>query len=302
MRCRPIGVAGEEPREVVAVLRDVSERKAQEEALAEARVESERANAAKSRFVATMSHELRTPLNVIIGFSEMLAKETTLPVPRREEYAQLINESGRHLLSVVNGILDMSKIETGNFEITREPFAPAQVVAGCCDLMGLKASQAGIAMERRIAEGMPDILADKRAVNQILLNLLSNAIKFTNRGGHITVSAACGGPWAVLEVEDTGVGVDAADLPRLGDPFFQARSSYNREHEGTGLGLSIVKGLVELHGGELDIRSRLGQGTHVIVRLPIKGERVRRTEASRHLPQIAVIDSIVAEYRMKKIA
>jgi cell cycle sensor histidine kinase DivJ len=302
MRCRPIEAASGEPREVVAVLRDISERKAQEQALAEARAESERANDAKSRFVATMSHELRTPLNVIIGFSEMLAKKTPMPEPRREEYAQLINESGRHLLSIVNGILDMSKIETGNFEITREPFAPAQVVAGCCDLMGLKASQAGIAMERWIADELPDIVADKRAVNQILLNLLSNAIKFTDRGGHITVSAACDGPWAVLEVEDTGVGIAAADLPRIGDPFFQARASYDREHEGTGLGLSIVKGLVELHCGELDIRSRLGKGTRVIVRLPINGEPVRTAGPPRPLPQIAVIDSIAAEYRMKKIA
>jgi cell cycle sensor histidine kinase DivJ len=235
----------------------------------------------------------------------MLVNETpmmTIDPGRREEYAKLINESGHHLLSIVNGILDMSKIETGNFEITREPFAPAQVVAGCCDLMALKASQAGIAIERRIADDLPDILADKRAVHQVLLNLLSNAIKFTERGGRITVRAVREGAWAVLEVEDTGVGIDAADLPRIGDPFFQAGASYDRRHEGTGLGLSIVKGLVDLHGGDVDIRSRVGKGTRVIVRLPVDGERVGTPALPRAVSSRAIIEPISADHRVKKIA
>jgi cell cycle sensor histidine kinase DivJ len=249
-----------------------------------------------------MSHELRTPLNVIIGFSEMLAGEpSTLDKARREEYAHLINESGRHLLSIVNGILDMSKIEAGCFEITREPFALAGAVAGCCDLMALKASQAGITLQRRIADDMPELLADKRAVNQILLNLLSNAIKFTERGGAVSVSASCQGGIAVLEVEDNGVGVDAADLPRLGDPFFQARASYDR-HEGTGLGLSIVKGLVQLHGGELDIHSRLGEGTRVIVRLPVDGEALHKPPPPRNVSKLAMTEPMTTELRVKKIA
>jgi cell cycle sensor histidine kinase DivJ len=307
MRCRPIDAPAQEPadqpREVVAVLRDVSERKAQEEALAEARTEAERASIAKSRFVATMSHELRTPLNVIIGFSEMLTRETPmLEAARRAEYAQLINESGHHLLSIVNGILDMSKIEAGVFEITREPFALSRAVGGCCDLMALKASQAGIALQRRIADDMPEILADRRAVNQILLNLLSNAIKFTGREGRISVSASCEGASAVLEVQDTGIGIDAEDLPRLGDPFFQARASHDQHHEGTGLGLSIVKGLVELHGGELDIHSRLGKGTRVTVRLPVDGERLHRTEPPRTVSPHAIVEPITADYRVRKIA
>src|SRR5262249_4885723 len=146
MRCRPVDQAPrkQDCREVVAVLRDVTERKAQAEALERAHAEADRANLAKSRFLATMSHELRTPLNVIIGFSEMLCKEDSIAVDkaRRKDYAQLINESGHHLLAVVNGILDMSKIETGNFEITPEPFAARQVLEGCCELLGLKASEA----------------------------------------------------------------------------------------------------------------------------------------------------------------
>jgi cell cycle sensor histidine kinase DivJ len=306
MRCSPIepladGVGG--ATEVVAVLRDAGERKTHEEALSDARAESESASAAKSRFVATMSHELRTPLNVIIGFSEMLADgaPSTLEPGKREEYARLINESGRHLLSIVNSILDMSKIEAGSFEITREPFALGPAVAGCCDLLALKASQAGLALERRIADGIPEIAADKRAVHQILINLLANAIKFTESGGCVSVKASRHGPWAVLEVIDTGVGVDAADLPRLGAPFFQARDTYDRKHEGTGLGLSIVKGLVELHGGELDIRSELGKGTHVTVRLPIDGQAVHE-EAPRATSLRAALKTIPMDDRVKKIA
>ena len=196
MRCRPLDQAADDgaaaaTREVVAVLRDVSERKTQEQALEIARAESERANAAKSRFLATMSHELRTPLNAIIGFSDMLTNETlTFDAARKAEYARLINESGRHLLSVVNGILDMSKMETGNFEITPEPFAPAQAIASCCDLLALKAQDAGVELKTRIAVDLPEMVADRRALSQILINLISNAIKFTPRGGRVTVGAA----------------------------------------------------------------------------------------------------------------
>jgi two-component system, cell cycle sensor histidine kinase DivJ len=307
MRCSPFDAVSNEtvdgPRDVVAVLRDVSERKAQEQAVAEASAQAERASAAKSRFVATMSHELRTPLNVIIGFSEILAnpEPVVLDTARREEYAQLINESGRHLLSIVNGILDMSKIEAGIFEITREPFAPASVVANCCDLMALKASEAGIALERQIEGDIPEVLADSRAVHQILLNLLSNAIKFTGRGGRISVKAEREGAVVVFEVADTGVGIAAADLPRLGEPFFQAAACYDRRHEGTGLGLSIVKGLVKLHNGEIDFRSRVGEGTRVIVRLPVNGERVRKDEPPRTLSP-ALMAPIATDYRVKKIA
>jgi two-component system, cell cycle sensor histidine kinase DivJ len=280
MRCRPIertAPCSDEAREVVAVMREISERKSQEQALAKAHAESERANAAKNHFLAIMSHELRTPLNVIIGFSEMLTKEESmvLDAARRHSYAQLINESGRHLLSVVNGILDMSKIDSGNFEITPEPFAPGQTVATCCDLMALKAGEAGIELVRRIAPGLPEINADKRAFSQILINLLSNAIKFTNRGGRVTVSAAHEGTAIAVAVEDNGVGIGADDLPHLGDPFFQARASYDRRHDGAGLGLSIVKGLVDLHGGALDIRSDPSIGTTVTVRLPLDCEAVR---------------------------
>ena len=277
MRCRPLAdvnaASPEGEREVVAVLRDISERKIHEQAMEIARAEQERASLSKSRFLATMSHELRTPLNAIIGFSEMLTnQDLVLPTERKLEYARLINESGHHLLSVVNGILDMSKMETGNFEITPEPFAPGPVVTGCCDLLALKARDAAVEIKARLAPDLPEIVGDRRAFNQILINLMSNAIKFTPRGGSVTVSAQRDGARLAVSVEDTGVGIGEADLPRLGEAFFQARASYDRRHDGTGLGLSIVKGLVKLHNGEIEIRSRIGEGTRVTVRLPIDCE------------------------------
>jgi two-component system, cell cycle sensor histidine kinase DivJ len=270
MRCLP-RESGAGEREVIAVLRDISERKLQDRAIETARAETERADAAKIRFIATMSHELRTPLNAIIGFSDMLTNESLELDPRRKlEYAKLINDSGHHLLSVVNGILDVSKMENGNFEITPEPFTPAPAIESCADLLALKAQDAGVELTMRIAPDLPDVAADRRAFNQILINLISNAVKFTPRGGRVTVSARCDGPKLAVTVEDTGVGIGESDLPRLGEAFFQGRASYDRRHDGTGLGLSIVKGLVHLHGGEVDIKSRLGEGTRVTVRLPFE--------------------------------
>jgi cell cycle sensor histidine kinase DivJ len=291
MRCRPLERAtaearGEERRELVAVLRDVSKRKQHEQALDEARMEAERAIARRSRFLATMSHELRTPLNAIIGFSEMLMKESVLMLDqkRRSEYAGLINDSGHHLLAVVNGVLDMSKIDTDNFEITPEPFAPAQVIAGCCDLVAVQAREAGVQVERLASDDLPEMIADKRALNQILLNLLSNAIRFSDRGGRVTIGARAEAATVTFTVEDNGVGISDEDLARVGEPYFQARATYDRRHGGTGLGLSIVKGLVRLHGGELSIRSRVGEGTRVNVRLSLDCERARPSKPSAQEP------------------
>jgi cell cycle sensor histidine kinase DivJ len=273
MRCRPLEQPSQSvsEAEVVAVMRDVTDRKIQEQALDLARTAAEQADAAKTRFLATMSHELRTPLNAIIGFSEMIVQEEALMLnaARRKEYAQLINDSGQHLLSVVNGILDMSKMESGNFEITPEPFAPRAALINCCSLLALKARENGIDLVTRMPEDLPVMTGDPRAFKQVALNLVSNAIKFTERGGTVTVSAGVEGARLVLRVTDTGVGIAADDLKRIGDPFFQAGKTYQRRHEGTGLGLSIVKSLVGLHAGELTVQSKIDEGTTVTVSLPL---------------------------------
>ncbi|MDA9434371.1 PAS domain-containing sensor histidine kinase [Bradyrhizobium sp. CCBAU 51627] len=275
MRCRPLDQdLGRDPSreaEVVAVMRDVTDRKLSEQALDQARSAAEAADAAKTRFLATMSHELRTPLNAIIGFSEMIAQEQTLMLAagQRKEYAELINASGQHLLSVVNGILDMSKMESGNFEISAEPFAPRASLLHCCNLLALKARENGVDLITDAPQDLPVMTGDPRAFKQIVLNLVSNAVKFTERGGQVTVSASASASQLTLRVSDTGVGIAPDDLKRIGAPFFQCGKTYERRHEGTGLGLSIVKSLVALHLGELTVQSKLGEGTAVIVKLPL---------------------------------
>ncbi|MCA1496345.1 MULTISPECIES: ATP-binding protein [unclassified Bradyrhizobium] len=275
MRCRPLDQDSARDvtceAEVVAVMRDVTDRKLFEQALDQARSAAEAADAAKTRFLATMSHELRTPLNAIIGFSEMIAQEQALMLgaAQRKEYAQLINDSGQHLLSVVNGILDMSKMESGNFEIASEPFAPRASLLHCCNLLALKARENGIDLITDAPQDLPVMTGDPRAFKQIVLNLVANAIKFTERGGQVCVSAAVSGSQLTLRISDTGVGIAPDDLKRIGAPFFQAGTTYQRRHEGTGLGLSIVKSLVALHLGELTVQSRLGEGTAVTIKLPL---------------------------------
>jgi cell cycle sensor histidine kinase DivJ len=159
----------------------------------------------------------------------------------------------------------MSKMESGNFEISPEPFAPGVALINCCNLLALKARENGIELATRAAEDLPVMTGDPRAFKQIVLNLVSNAIKFTERGGKVTVSAGVEGSRLMLRVTDTGVGIAADDLKRVGDPFFQAGKTYQRRHEGTGLGLSIVKSLIGLHAGEIAVQSKIDEGTTVTV-------------------------------------
>ncbi len=272
MRCRPLGYqpVGIGDAAVVTVIRDISRRKAQAEEVERAREEAEGASAAKTRFLANVSHELRTPLNAIIGFSDILRQFTPemLPDERRKEYVDLIHDSGQHLLQVVNDILDMSKIETGNFELVCEPFVLDRCMRECADMMSEQAKKRGVQMTVAVPDNLPEVAGDRRACKQILINLLSNAVKFTNSGGTLTMGAARNGKMVDLYVRDTGVGISADDLPRIGTPFLQVDNGYDRNHEGTGLGLSVVKGLVALHGGEFFIESELNVGTCVTVRLP----------------------------------
>ena len=272
-------------REVVAVMRDVTERKTQEQALEDARAEAERANAAKSRFLATMSHELRTPLNAIIGFSEMLTKEDSLLIgpERRHEYAQLINNSGHHLLSVVNGILDMSKIETGDFEITPEPFAPARdrrcLRSAAAPRRARPASISWRGCRNGCRRSSPTSARSSRSCSTSSPTRSSSPIAAArSRSAPRRRSRSPVRPWRSRSRTPASASAPTI-LPRIGDPFFQARSSYDRRHDGTGLGLSIVKGLLALHGGDIDIVSRLGEGTRVTFRLPLDCASARSADA-----------------------
>jgi cell cycle sensor histidine kinase DivJ len=256
---------------VVTVIRDVTDARLQSEELEATRIALEEQNLWKDQFLANVSHELRTPLNAIIGFAEMLGNpQLTPPSPeRRREYAEIIQQSGQHLLAVVNSILDMSKIQSGTFDITPEPFDIAPLIDSCCDMVKLKAQENGIELVHAYPSKLAEIVGDKRACKQILINLLSNAVKFTPPRGRVTVNVRPDGNHLLIGVSDTGIGIAARDLGRLGDPFFQAGASYDRPYEGTGLGLSVVRGLVGLHGGTMTVESEVGKGTCVSIRLPL---------------------------------
>lgn len=277
MRCRPTVENATGQRQVIAVTRELEDKSVRKTSDA-MREEADVAQDVKRHFLASMSHELRTPLNAIIGFSELLSSGDFArdDDARRQEYAGLIHESGLHLLAVVNSLLDMSRIDSGHFSIVSEPFTMKPVVESCVQLFRLKAEQASVDLICDVDGDMPDTLADKRACKQILINLISNAIKFTPENGEVRVSFRAEDDAVCINVEDTGIGISSDDLPKLGTPFFQARSSYDRPYEGTGLGLSVVRGLVALHGGTFDIHSNVGSGTRVSIRLPrYKGSVVR---------------------------
>jgi len=251
-----------------AVMRDATAERAHEAGLIDANLEAEALNSGKSRFLANMSHELRTPLNTIMGFSDIMRSRLFGPLsPKYGEYAELIHESGRHLLDLINDVLDMSKIEAESFQLQLERLDARDPVAAALRLIRVQADEAGLALRAGLPSEPLEVQADPRALKQIALNLLSNALKFTPRGGQVTVTLASDGDSLELVVTDTGVGIAQEDLKRLGRPYQQAGDAGQRA-KGTGLGLSLVRGLAELHGGAMIIESTLGEGTSVLVRLP----------------------------------
>ncbi|THF47586.1 sensor histidine kinase [Allorhizobium terrae] len=236
----------------------------------------------KSRFLAAASHELRTPLNAILGFSDILMGDYfgRMEDERHREYVRLIRQSGGHLLSVVNSMLDMCRIEAGRYELLVEPFTLSETIHDCEKMLALQAREKGVRLTSRIGRNVGELHADPRAVRQILINLVGNAIKFTEAGGVITVDAARSEQNLLISVSDTGIGIEEDKIRTLGEPFVQVQSDYNRQYDGVGLGLSLVKGLVALHGGEFKISSRHGEGTLVEISLPIDGSGVSRIEAT----------------------
>ena len=237
---------------------------------------AEAANRAKSEFLANMSHELRTPLNAIIGFSEMMQQAYFGPLgsEKYEEYVRDIHSSGSYLLGVINDILDMSKIEAGQFSIEREGINLHPLISETVRVVALQAAEKSITLETHISDQMV-LFADRRAIKQIVINLLSNAVKFTGQGGHITLRARKVAGAIMLSIEDTGCGIPKDALNKLGRPFEQVQNQFSKNHTGSGLGLAISRSLAELHGGALKIRSTEGVGTIVSVRIPVR-DHVRR--------------------------
>ena len=256
---------------------DITLRVQAENAQRDAKEQAEFANRAKSEFLANMSHELRTPLNAVIGFSEIIMNEIVGPIgsPRYLEYARDIHDSGSHLLSLINDILDLSKVEAGKFEIEEQWITVAEIVAEAMTIAQTRAEAGALTLAVDIPDDLPALQGDRRAFKQILINLLTNAIKFTPRGGQVTVSARLAETGGLeIAVTDTGIGIAEKDLPTALASFGQIDGAYTRKHQGTGLGLPLVKSLAEIHGGRLEIESAPGAGTTMRVHLP--AERVRR--------------------------
>jgi two-component system, cell cycle sensor histidine kinase PleC len=237
---------------------------------AEEKTRAEEANAAKSKFLANMSHELRTPLNAIIGFSEIMESGMFGPLGAEKytEYSRDIRESGEYLLDVINDILDMSKIEAGGIRLTPEVVALEPVLADCLRVVSTRAGEKSLKLDAKVDSDL-ELNADRRSLKQIALNLLSNAVKFTPDGGAVTVRGRRRGGKVTIVIADSGIGIPKDALRKLGRPFEQVESQLTKRHQGSGLGLAIAKSLVELHGGVMRIRSKLDQGTMVMVRLPL---------------------------------
>jgi two-component system cell cycle sensor histidine kinase PleC len=249
------------------------------EKYAEEKTRAEEANAAKSKFLANMSHELRTPLNAIIGFSEIMEAAMFGPLggEKYTEYSRDIRESGEYLLDVINDILDMSKIEAGGIRLSPEVVELEPILADCLRVVSTRAGEKKLKLQ---AEIEPDLLlnADRRAVKQVALNLLSNAVKFTPDGGAVMVRGRARGGMITIAIADNGIGIPKEALRKLGRPFEQVESQLTKKHQGSGLGLAIAKSLTEMHGGTMRIRSKLGKGTMVVVRLPLETTQPVRAE------------------------
>ncbi|WP_440951682.1 ATP-binding protein [Methanococcoides sp. FTZ1] len=274
---------GEWDEEDIRILSTVSqiiglslERKKAEEVLMNAKLAAESANMAKTEFIANMNHELRTPLNSIIGFSDFLCSENSGPLNEtQKKYLSNVIVNGKHLLGIINDLLDLSKIEAGKMELFPEEFVVTNAINGVRATMMPLAKKKNIDLKCNIDVADPIVVADMLKFKQILYNLVSNAIKFTEHGGSVTIGVSRPGEMVSVFVEDTGLGISENDLHKLFDPFSQVDSSTSREYGGTGLGLALVKNFVEMHGGEVRVESEVGKGSKFSFTLP-PGENIKK--------------------------
>lgn len=256
---------------IASMIRDITDQKQQEKELHEAKEAADKANEAKSEFLAMMSHDLRTPLNAIIGFSDLMKSKLYGPVgdSRYDEYLNDINDSGKFLLNLINLVLDISKIEAGKFELVDERTELNSFLMSSIKLISLQANDHGVELDLSCPSDLPFLLCDQRTLGQTVNNLLSNAIKFSNEGDRVKIAVEMAQDNSIaISVNDTGIGMDKEGIEKALEPFGQAESGKARKYEGTGLGLHVSRLLMEQHGGTLEIESEIGKGTHVVIRFP----------------------------------
>ncbi|NKB50241.1 MAG: PAS domain-containing protein [Alphaproteobacteria bacterium] len=268
--------------EVLSVAINISERRRAEEVLRNAMEEAEEANRHKTEFLANLSHELRTPLNHVMGFAQLMADEVFGEIgnPRYRDYARVICDSGTHLTEILEDILDISKLETGNLTLAESDFDLNQVIGSVVTMVAGRVEQAELKLSTKLGVENAMVHGDERMVRQMLLNLVSNATKFTPEGGTICITTTSGDDGSLqIAVSDTGIGIAENDFDKVLSPFGQADDYLHRSHEGTGLGLSLVKSMIELHGGWLELTSEVGSGTTVTLLLPASCRAGEQPEA-----------------------
>jgi len=297
MRCRPFATANGGRDGAVISSRDITAEIVANQQIQMAEAEAKAANAAQRRFLMTMSHELRTPLSAIIGFSDMLSlKGTEAPsADQQKDYVEIIQQSGLHLLQVVNGLLDLSRIEAGKYELTLERFHLSEIAQTSIRMLSMQARDAKVHVRLQAAEDLPQITADRGAVQQVLINLVSNAIKFSRPEGRVAIDIKLSGRSFQVRVKDEGIGISADGVEKLGEPFWQAESGSARSHEGSGLGLSVVRGLVDLHHGSVGFKSKPGLGTTVTVVLPVTAGKAQPVPEDADRSLVRLSSSALAE-------